>query len=87
MTEPTRRWLFADRMQARIEQRAPAEPGYDELCDVIQQRRRLSVELLYGDHEGGQRVVSRFGLSSTRDGSVWLASVGRHWNLDRPDPR
>jgi hypothetical protein len=32
-------------------------------------------------------VVSRFGLSSTRDGSVWLASVGRHWNLDRPDPR
>jgi DNA-binding NarL/FixJ family response regulator len=58
-----------------------------ELCEAIQERRRLTVELLYGDHEGGQRVVSRFGLSSTRDGSVWLASVGRHWNLDRPDPR
>jgi hypothetical protein len=67
--------------------RDPAEPGYTELCEAIQERRRLTVELLYGDHEGGQRVVSRFGLSSTRDGSVWLASVGRHWNLDRPDPR
>jgi hypothetical protein len=44
------------------------------------------VELLYGDHEGGQRMVSRFALTS-RDGATWLASVGRHWNLDRPDPR
>jgi hypothetical protein len=67
--------------------RDPSEPGYAELCEAIQERRRLTVELLYGDHEGGQRVVSRFGLNSTRDGSVWLASVGRHWNLDRPDPR
>ena len=67
--------------------RDPSEPGYAELCEAIQERRRVSVELLYGDHEGGQRVVSRFGLSSIRDGSVWLASVGRHWNLDRPDPR
>jgi hypothetical protein len=67
--------------------RDPAEPGYDELCDVLQQRRRLSVELLYGDHEGGQRVVTRFALTSAGDGSAWLSSVGRHWNLDRPDPR
>jgi hypothetical protein len=67
--------------------RDPTEPGYDELCDAIQQRRRLSVELLYGDHEGGQRVVTRFALASAGDGSVWLSSAGRHWNLDRPDPR
>lgn len=67
--------------------RDPTEPGYDELCDAIQQHRRLSVELLYGDHEGGQRVVTRFSLTAAGDGSVWLSSVGRHWNLDRPDPR
>jgi hypothetical protein len=67
--------------------RDPTEPGYDELCDAIQQHRRLGVELLYGDHEGGQRVVTRFALTSAGDGSVWLSSVGRHWNLDRPDPR
>jgi hypothetical protein len=66
--------------------RDPAEPGYAEICQAIQDRRRLGVELLYGDHEGGQRMVSRFALTS-RDGATWLASVGRHWNLDRPDPR
>jgi hypothetical protein len=66
--------------------RDPNEPGYDEMCEAIQQRRRLVVELLYGDHEGGQRVVSRFALTSG-DGATWLSSVGRHWNLDRPDPR
>jgi hypothetical protein len=49
--------------------------------------RRPGVELLYGDHEGGQRMVSRFALNSPRDGGTWLSSVGRHWNLDRPDPR
>jgi hypothetical protein len=66
--------------------RDPGEPGYDELCEAIQTRRQLTVELLYGDHEGGQRMVSRFGLTSG-DGTTWLSSVGRHWNLDRPDPR
>ena len=67
--------------------RDPAEPGYQEMCEAIQEHRRVSVELLYGDHEGGQRVVSRFALASAGDGLVWLSSVGRHWNLDRPDPR
>jgi hypothetical protein len=66
--------------------RDPAEPGYAELCEAIQAHRVLIVELLYGDHEGGQRMVSRFAVSSG-DGTTWLASVGRHWNLDRPDPR
>jgi hypothetical protein len=66
--------------------RDPAEPGYDEMCEAVQTHRQLTVELLYGDHEGGQRMVSRFALTSG-DGSTWLASVGRHWNLDRPDPR
>jgi hypothetical protein len=33
-------------------------------------------------------MVSRFALTSpSGDGTTWLASVGRHWNLDRPDPR
>ena len=66
--------------------RDPAEPGYAEMCEAVQVHRQLTVELLYGDHEGGQRMVSRFALGSG-DGITWLASVGRHWNLDRPDPR
>jgi hypothetical protein len=44
----------------------------------------------YGDHEGGQRVVTRFAVTSAEspDGQQrWLASASRHWNVDRPDPR
>ena len=66
--------------------RDPAEPGFTEMCEAVQTHRPLTVELLYGDHEGGQRMVSRFALTSG-DGTTWLASVGRHWNLDRPNPR
>jgi hypothetical protein len=37
--------------------------------------------------DGAQRMVSRFALNSPGDGATWLSSVGRHWNLDRRDPR
>ena len=47
---------------------------------------RLTIDLLYGDQQGGQRTISRFTvLPATDDG--WYAQVARHWNLDRPDPR
>jgi hypothetical protein len=44
------------------------------------------VDLLYGDHEGGQRTISRFSLAPSEDGS-WLAAVSHHWNIDRDQPR
>lgn len=48
----------------------------------------LFVNLLYTDHEGGQRAISEFLLTPRSDGSPeWMNSVIRHWNLDRPDPR
>jgi hypothetical protein len=39
-----------------------------------------------GDYEGGQRVISRFAVIPVGD-DRWLATVSRHWNIDRPDPR
>jgi hypothetical protein len=45
----------------------------------------LVVDLLYGDYEGGQRVISQFNLIH-QDGS-WIATAVRHFNVDRPDPR
>jgi predicted DNA-binding transcriptional regulator YafY len=54
--------------------------------DAIQARRRLVIELLYGDYEGGQRTISLFSLIPRDDGG-WHASVARHWNIDRADPR
>jgi hypothetical protein len=49
----------------------------------------MGVDILYGDFEGGQRVISRFMLTprETGDDVRWYAAVGRHWNVDRPDPR
>jgi hypothetical protein len=47
----------------------------------------VTVDLLYGDQEGGQRVVTRFVLRPRADTSEWLGTVSRHWNIDRDDPR
>ncbi|MEA2617594.1 MAG: hypothetical protein QOE72_3377 [Chloroflexota bacterium] len=66
--------------------RDPSEPGFAEARDAITSSRPVTVDLLYGDHQGGQRVISRFGLTP-RDDGPWLATVSRHWNLDRADPR
>ena len=66
--------------------RDPAEPLYLETRNAINGRTPLTVELLYTDHDGGQRTVSRFSLLPREDGE-WMVVVSRHWNLDRPDPR
>src|ERR1700733_1566802 len=66
--------------------RAPSEPIFAPARDAANAAQPVTIDLLYGDHEGGQRMISRFALSSTPKGS-WLAVVGRHWNLDRPNPR
>jgi hypothetical protein len=54
--------------------------------EAIRARQRLRVDVLYGDYEGGQRVISRFGLQ-IRDDGTWIVSAARHWNVDRADPR
>ena len=66
--------------------RDPAEPIFGAVRDTIEARKRFSLEILYGDHELGQRSISLFGMTP-RDDGAWLVSVARHWNVDRPDPR
>lgn len=66
--------------------RDPADPGYAVVREAIDERRRLSIDILYGDHELGRRAISRFALTPREDGG-WLASVARHWNVDGADPR
>jgi hypothetical protein len=63
-----------------------SDPEFSEVSDRIKARERLMLDILYGDHLGGQRVVSRFSLIPRSDGG-WLATVVRHWNVDQPDPR
>jgi len=66
--------------------RDPGEPAFKAARAAIAERRAVTIDLLYGDHEGGQRTISRFSLVPGED-DQWLASVSRHWNLDRADPR
>ncbi len=66
--------------------RDPTAPEFAEARIAIDASRPLTVDVLYGDHEGGQRTITRFGLLPHSDG-VWLAAAGRYWSVDREDPR
>jgi hypothetical protein len=62
---------------------------YGEVVTALTEQHALNIDLLYGDHEGGQRTISRFSITKGPDPSLrqWRAAVVRHWNLDRDDPR
>jgi hypothetical protein len=66
--------------------RDPGSAEFAEARDAISHRNVLIIDLLYGDHEGGQRVITRFALRP-REGEGWTATAARHWNIDRDDPR
>jgi hypothetical protein len=66
--------------------RDPADPQYAEAKKVVESRQPITIDLLYGDHDGGQRMESRFSLLPGRE-NRWIASASRHHNVDRPDPR
>ena len=61
----------------------------EEIADAIRRREMITLYLLYGDHEGGQRMISRFSLvapgEQAEDQNIWIESVNRHWNVDRDD--
>jgi hypothetical protein len=67
------------------------EPGSDEFAaaaDAIAGRVPVSIDVLYGDHEGGQRTITRFGMVPRQgEDATWIVAAARHWNLDRDDPR
>jgi len=67
-----------------------ADPLFAEIRQSVDSAEPIAIELLYGDTNGGQRAITRFGLMPRNDpegNQVWLATVARHWNLDRADPR
>jgi hypothetical protein len=66
--------------------RDTTDPWFSAARDAIAEPRAMTVDLLYRDTEGGQRTISRFSLIPDHTGQ-WITSVGRHWNLDRSDPR
>jgi hypothetical protein len=72
--------------------RGSNDPQRAEAVRAAKETGIVTIDLLYGDNDGGQRMISRMMLrryfpeDADRPPS-WLASAVRHWNLDRPDPR
>jgi hypothetical protein len=62
------------------------EEHYQIARDAIQNREALIIHLLYTDHEGGQRTITRFAAFPVSE-DRWLSSVSKHWFLDRQNGR
>jgi len=67
--------------------RDPSDPAFAEVVDVIKRREAFTIDMLYGDAEGSQNILTRFVVVPASNEDTWITSVSRHWNLDRPNPR
>jgi hypothetical protein len=65
--------------------RDPAADMFQAVAEAVKAGETLVIHLLYGDFEGGQRVVTQFSLRHASE--RFLAQATRHFNVDRPDPR
>lgn len=68
------------------------DPDYTAIRRAAESGERIVVDLLYGDHEGGQRAIARFGVASKEHAENQRlgrprAEVLRYWNVDGADPR
>jgi hypothetical protein len=65
------------------------DPHFDWLQKLAREGGGLTIDLLYGDQEGGQRTITRFFIERPPEApeNEWFVTTARHWNLDRPDPR
>jgi hypothetical protein len=66
--------------------RDSSDEVYAGMSAACAERTPFAVDILYTDHMGGQRTISRFALIPTGDDD-WVGTVSRHWNLDRAGPR
>ena len=67
--------------------RDPGQPDYEEAQQAIKDGVPLTIDLLYGDNEGGQRVITRYIMRRAGEDDTYISSATHHWNVDRPDPR
>ena len=47
-----------------------SDPVYAALSKDISEARPFTIDVLYGDHEGGQHTITRFGIFPRGDGDV-----------------
>lgn len=67
--------------------RDPQDAARGQVGDAITRGARVMIDILYGDYEGGQRTIARFGVGVDDENEGLRAEVVRYWNVDRADPR
>jgi hypothetical protein len=66
--------------------RASGDPQCERFRRIAKDREPFSVDLLYGDQDGGQRTISRFTVLPAGD-EGWYCLASRHWPVEGPPPR
>ena len=61
--------------------RDSADPDFEPLATAVREGETITVDILHGDHEGGQLTVTRFSLLVEADGKR-STGVTRHWLVD-----
>ena len=65
--------------------RNPHDPVRAQIAEAIDARESITIELFYSDLVGGQRTITRLGVTAFDDS--WIATIVRHWYLDWSGPR
>jgi hypothetical protein len=79
---PQQRHLLISTSRAGFWQAALRDPEtrlHKEMAEAIETRGRVTVDVLYGDHEGGQPSVTRFVLLPEADS--WRCDATRYWSV------
>ena len=68
--------------------RDPDDPERSRVAEAIKARQPVTVDVLYGDYEGGQRMISRFLMqpgTDSADGSCRFRTTGTWTGLTPVD--
>jgi hypothetical protein len=61
--------------------RDDSEEIHGHLRRIVEEPSMFMIDLLYSDHVGSQRSISRFSVVPMDEGR-WLCAVARHWSLE-----
>jgi hypothetical protein len=61
--------------------RDDSEEIHGQMREITEDPRPFLIDLLYADHLGRQRAVSRFSVTPRPEG-LWFCAVTRHWQID-----
>jgi hypothetical protein len=65
--------------------RDSSEDLHGVLVRTASDRRPFAIDLLYADHVGSQRAITRFSISPSGD-DLWLTGAVRHWLIEGDTP-